>query len=153
VLVDADRRTEPGLGEADVGQREGATGDVGAEPGPFEAGRALGVPPVPGVEVAGRPVGQAEQAGRRQQLASTPVTFDYRAGRTGGRLERAVADAGDNFVGAVTTVLIVLVTLLPWLAALLLLWLAWRWLRRRIPLLRPEPRPAPGAEPSPPPEA
>lgn len=85
--------------------------------------------------------GEAEQTGRRQLLASTPVVFDYRAGKTGSRLERAVADAGDNFVGAATTVLIVLVTLLPWLAALLLLWLAWRWLRRRVPLLRREPGP------------
>jgi hypothetical protein len=96
--------------------------------------------------------GQAEQTGRRQQLASTPVVFDYRAGRTGTRLEKAVADAGDNFVGAATTMLVVLVTLLPWLAALLLLWLLWRWLRLRIPLLRPQPRYS-AAEPSPPPEA
>lgn len=93
--------------------------------------------------------GQAEQTGRRQLLASTPVTFDYRAGKTGSRLERAAADAGDNFVGAAITVLIVLVTLLPWLVALLLLWLAWKWLRRRIPLLRWEPRHQ-AAEASPP---
>lgn len=97
-------------------------------------------------------VGQVEQTERRQQLASTPVIFDYRAGKTGSRLEKAVADAGDNFVGAATTVLVVLVTLLPWLVALLLLWLLWRWLRLRIPLLRPQPRYG-TAEPSPPPEA
>ncbi|HYJ82148.1 MAG TPA: DUF4349 domain-containing protein [Allosphingosinicella sp.] len=96
--------------------------------------------------------GQAEQTGRRQRLASTPVVFDYRAGKTGSRLEKAVADAGDNFVGAATTMLVVLVTLLPWLAALLLLWLLWRWLRLRIPLLRPQPRYG-SAEPTPPPEA
>ncbi|HEX8261824.1 MAG TPA: DUF4349 domain-containing protein [Allosphingosinicella sp.] len=92
--------------------------------------------------------GQAEQTGRRQRLASTPVVFDYRAGKTGTRLERAIADAGDNFAGAAITVLVVLVTLLPWLAALLLLWLLWRWLRRRIPLLQRST--APAAEPSPP---
>lgn len=96
--------------------------------------------------------GQAEQTGRRQQLASTPLVFDYRAGKTGTRLERAVADAGDNFVGAATTLLVVLVTLLPWLVALLLLWLLWRWLRLRIPLLRPQPRYG-TPEPSPTPEA
>ena len=96
--------------------------------------------------------GQAEQTGRRQLLASTPVVFDYRAGKTGTRLEKAVADAGDNFVGAAITVLVILVTLLPWLVALLLLWLLWRWLRLRIPLLRPQPRYG-TAEPSPPPEA
>jgi hypothetical protein len=76
-------------------------------------------------------VGQSDQTGRRQLLASTPVTFDYRAGKTGSRLERAVADALDNFASAGITALIVLVTLLPWLGLLLLLWLAWRWLNRR----------------------
>lgn len=75
--------------------------------------------------------GQAEQTGRRQLLASTPVTFDYQAGKTGTRLERAVADAGDNFAGAATTLLIVLVTLLPWILALLLTGLAARWASRR----------------------
>ncbi len=79
-------------------------------------------------------VGQSEQTGRRQMLANTPVTFDYRAGKTGSRLERAVADAADNFASAGITALIVLVTLLPWLVLLLLLWLAWRWLNRRFRL-------------------
>lgn len=78
--------------------------------------------------------GQAEQTHRRQLLASTPVVFDYKAGKTGGRLERAVADAADNFAGAGITALIVLVTLLPWLVLLLLLWLLWRWLNRRFGL-------------------
>lgn len=92
--------------------------------------------------------GQAEQTGRRQQLASTPVTFDYRAGKTGGRLERAVADAGDNFAFAGTTVLVLLVTLLPWILALLLIWLLARWTNRRFDLGFG--RPAARAEPSPP---
>jgi hypothetical protein len=86
--------------------------------------------------------GQAEQTQRRQLLASTPVVFDYRAGKTGGRIERAVADAADNFAGAGITAVIVLVTLLPWLVILLLLWLLWRWLNRRFGLTGryPEPR-------------
>jgi hypothetical protein len=85
---------------------------------------------------------QAEQTQRRQLLASTPVVFDYQAGKTGSRLERAVADAADNFTGAGITALIVLVTLLPWLVLLLLLWLLWRWLNRRFGLTGryPEPR-------------
>lgn len=78
--------------------------------------------------------GQSEQTQRRQLLASTPVVFDYRAGKTGSRLERAIADAADNFTGAAITALIVLVTLLPWLVLLLLLWLLWRWLNRRFGL-------------------
>jgi hypothetical protein len=77
---------------------------------------------------------ETEQTGRRQQLASTPVVFDYRAGKTGSRLERAVADASDNFLGAATTLLIVLVTLLPWLLALVLIGLLVRWIARRFPL-------------------
>jgi uncharacterized protein DUF4349 len=75
--------------------------------------------------------GQAEQTGRREQLASTPVTFDYRAGDTHGRLRQAAEDAGDNFVRALTVLLIVLVTLLPWAVAVFLLWLGARWLNRR----------------------
>ncbi|HEX8224525.1 MAG TPA: DUF4349 domain-containing protein [Allosphingosinicella sp.] len=75
--------------------------------------------------------GQAEQTGRRQQLASTPVVFDYRAGKTGSRLERALADAGDNFAFAATTLLILLVTMLPWVVTLLLIGLAARWVARR----------------------
>ncbi|MET1113110.1 MAG: DUF4349 domain-containing protein [Allosphingosinicella sp.] len=87
-------------------------------------------------------VGQSEQTGRRQMLANTPVTFDYRAGKTGSRLERGIADALDNFAGAAITALIVLVTLLPWIVLLLLLWLLWRWLNRRfnIAARRAEPR-------------
>ena len=86
--------------------------------------------------------GQSEQTGRRQLLANTPVTFDYKAGKTGSRLERGVADALDNFAGAAITALIVLVTLLPWLVLLLLLWLLWRWLNRRFGFTGryPEPR-------------
>ena len=90
--------------------------------------------------------GQAEQTQRRQLLASTPVVFYYRAGKTGSRLERAVADAADNFTGAGITALIVLVTLLPWLVLLLLLWLLWRWLNRRFGLTGRYPDPREPAE-------
>ena len=94
--------------------------------------------------------GQAEQTGRRQLLANTPVTFDYRAGKTGSRLERAVADALDNFAAAGITVLIVLVTLLPWFVALLLLWLLWRWVNRRFRITGRHPEPRERAEAIPP---
>ncbi len=93
--------------------------------------------------------GQSEQTGRRQLLANTPVTFDYKAGKTGTRLERAVADAADNFAGAGITALIVLVTLLPWLVLVLLLWLLWRWLNRRFGLTGRYPEPSEPAETSP----
>jgi hypothetical protein len=92
---------------------------------------------------------ETEQTGRRQQLATTPVSFDYRAGKTGSRIERAIADAADNFAGAAITVLILLVTLLPWLAVLLLLWLLWRWLNRRFRITGKYPEPLEAVEPSP----
>ncbi|HEX8513252.1 MAG TPA: DUF4349 domain-containing protein [Allosphingosinicella sp.] len=92
---------------------------------------------------------ETEQTGRRQQLATTPVSFDYRAGKTGSRLERAIADAADNFAGAAITALIVLVTLLPWLVVLLLLWLLWRWLNRRFRIAGRYPEPREPVEPSP----
>ncbi|HEY0130940.1 MAG TPA: DUF4349 domain-containing protein [Allosphingosinicella sp.] len=94
--------------------------------------------------------GQAEQTQRRQLLASTPVVFEYQAGKTGSRLERAVADAADNFAGAAITAAIVLVTLLPWLVLLLLLWLLWRWLNRRFGITGRYPEPREPAEASPP---
>jgi hypothetical protein len=93
--------------------------------------------------------GQSEQTQRRQLLASTPVVFDYQAGKTGSRLERAIADAADNFTGAGITALIVLVTLLPWLILLLLLWLLWRWLNRRFGLTGHYPERREPAETSP----
>lgn len=83
--------------------------------------------------------GQTEQAGRRAQLATTPVHFAYRAGDTRGDLAQALDNAGETFVAGATMVLIALVFLLPWALALLLLWLAWRWIRRRIPVLAPIP--------------
>jgi hypothetical protein len=92
---------------------------------------------------------ETEQTGRRQQLASTPVSFEYRAGKTGSRLERAVADAADNFAGAGITALIVLVTLLPWLVLLLLLWLLWRWVNRRFRIAGRHSEPQGAAEPIP----
>ena len=75
--------------------------------------------------------GEAGQTGRREQLASTPVTFDYQAGDTHGPLREAIEESGDNFAGALAMLLIVLVTLLPWAVALFLLWLGARWLNRR----------------------
>ena len=75
--------------------------------------------------------GQAEQTGRREQLASTPVTFDYRAGDTHGPLRRAIEESGDNFAGGLAMLLIVLVTLLPWLVAIAMIVLGARWVKRR----------------------
>jgi hypothetical protein len=75
--------------------------------------------------------GEAEQTGRREQLASTPVTFDYQAGATHGPLWEAIEESGDNFAGGLAMLLIVLVTLLPWLIAIGLIVLVVRWVNRR----------------------
>lgn len=89
--------------------------------------------------------GQSEQTGRRQQLASTPVTFDYRAGDTHGPLRQAIEESGDNFAGALAMLLIVLVTLLPWAVAAFLIWLGLRWVNRRFLGGGRSPGPAPEA--------
>ena len=74
---------------------------------------------------------EANQGERREMLARTPVTFAYRSGDTAGPIERALEQSGDNLVGGLAMLLIVLVTLLPWAAIILVIGLAIRWLRRR----------------------
>lgn len=75
--------------------------------------------------------GDAAQAERREMLASTPVLFRYEAGDTKGPLARALDRAGTNFVDALTVILVVAVTLLPFALILLFIWLLARWVRRR----------------------
>lgn len=78
---------------------------------------------------------ETSQAERREMLANTPVHFTYRAGDTGGPLAQALDRSGENFVSGLAAILVVLITLLPWAVAILLIWLAGRWLRRRFPAL------------------
>jgi hypothetical protein len=74
---------------------------------------------------------------QQESLATTPMVFQYQAdGAAAGPGERqtvaeAAARAGDNFLGGVTILLIVLVTLLPWAFAALLAAAAFRFARRR----------------------
>ena len=75
--------------------------------------------------------GDAAQAERREMLARTPVVFKYEAGDTKGTLGRALDRAGSNFVDALTVILVLAVTLLPFAIVLFAAWLLWRWLRRR----------------------
>ena len=74
---------------------------------------------------------EASQGDRREMLARTPVTFSYRSGDTAGPLARALEQSGDNLVGGLAMLLIVLITLLPWAAIILVIGLGIRWLRRR----------------------
>ena len=75
---------------------------------------------------------------QQESLATTPMVFDYAAadGAAAGYGERptlaqAARNAGDNFLGGVNILLIVLVTLLPWALAALAAWAAGRAVRTR----------------------
>ena len=83
---------------------------------------------------------RATRAGRTQKqesLARTPVVFRYGAGEYApgfeddGPIGGALGRAGDNLVTGVAALLVILITLLPWLLVILLGWLGWRQLRRR----------------------
>lgn len=83
---------------------------------------------------------RAQRESRREQeesLATTPMVFQYGSGElvpgfdNEPSIQRAAERAGDNFVDGVAMVLIILVTLLPWLFVALLGWWAVRLVRRR----------------------
>lgn len=73
----------------------------------------------------------------RQSLATTPVVFNYASGELADNLDgrpsigRAAERAGDNFLYGLTIMFILAVTLAPWLLLALLVWLAFRFARRR----------------------
>jgi hypothetical protein len=85
-----------------------------------------------------------QQRGRRAQLATTPVVFTYHAGDTLGAIPRALERAGENFLSGVSMLLILIISLLPWLAAALGAFVIWRLVRRPLQRLLhvTEPRPA-----------
>lgn len=75
---------------------------------------------------------------QQDMLATTPMVFDYAAAdgvpsAFGERptVAQAARNAGDNFLGGVNILLIVLVTLLPWALAALAAWAAVRTARKR----------------------
>ena len=84
---------------------------------------------------------RATRAERQESLAKTPMVFNYGSGDvipgfdTRSSLSTALDRASENFVGGVAAMLVIFVTLLPWvLLGLLLFWLFRRirktWLRR-----------------------
>jgi hypothetical protein len=82
---------------------------------------------------------------QQESLATTPMVFEYAAAdgapATFGErptVAEAARNAGDNFLGGVTILLIVLVTLLPWALAALAAWAGFRFARRRWFPNRPE---------------
>jgi hypothetical protein len=91
---------------------------------------------------------RATRAESRESLAKTPMVFNYGSGDVvpgfddRSPIRTALKDAGDNIVGAIATMLVIGLTLLPW--ALLLLLLAWlyrRFLRGSIARLGVAPGP------------
>ncbi|HZF93465.1 MAG TPA: hypothetical protein VEZ20_01190 [Allosphingosinicella sp.] len=72
-----------------------------------------------------------------ETLATTPMSFVYGSGDLvpGFAEDRPIGDAldqaGKNLLGGIAVLLVILVTLLPWLAVALLGWLAYRGVRRR----------------------
>ena len=83
---------------------------------------------------------RATQAGKRQQeesLARTPVVFRYGAGEYAPGFEdaspipTAFERAGENLVAGLAALVVIVITLLPWVAIGLIGFLAWRRLRRR----------------------
>ena len=92
---------------------------------------------------------RATQAGKRdkeESLARTPVVFRYGAGdyapgfEDNAPIATAFERAGDNLVGGFAALVVILITLAPWLLIAALGWLGWRrfgrrWVRRDEPQL------------------
>lgn len=70
--------------------------------------------------------GKAERADRQESLAKTPMSFAYEAGDVAPGVRRSLSDGVGNVVAALEWMLLVLLTLLPWLAVGGLVWWGWR---------------------------
>ena len=73
----------------------------------------------------------------QESLATTPMTFVYGSGDlvpgfdTRRPLRESLRQAVDNFLAGASVLLVIVVTLLPWVLLALLGWLTVRWVRRR----------------------
>jgi len=87
---------------------------------------------------------------QEQRLATTPILFRYGSGTLapgpgrGPTVGEATARAANNFLGVLKAILIVFVSISPWVLTLLLLWLGFRAARKRWPA-----RPAAATETAP----
>ena len=95
---------------------------------------------------------RSNRAGRtanQETLATTPMAFHYGSGElipgfdTRSPIRAALEQSWDNLIAGVATLLLILITLLPWAALALLGWWAARRLRPRIEQLGLRPQPAP----------
>lgn len=78
---------------------------------------------------------------QQASLATTPMTFEYGSGNFGSDrpdFGDAAASAWDGFLWGLYALFVTLVALLPWIVAGVLVWLAVRAMRRRLPPLRRE---------------
>jgi hypothetical protein len=88
--------------------------------------------------------GQATKAGAALKLASTPMNFGYESGDvdpgfSDGPILGAIKDGWANIIGGVAVLLVLLISLAPWVATLLfLLWL-WRRFGHRLGLRSEQP--------------
>ncbi len=83
---------------------------------------------------------RATREERRESLAKTPMVFQYGSGNVApgfdnrSPLKTALEEAGDNLVSGFATLLVILITLLPW--AILLFFLIWLFRKFGGPLRR-----------------
>jgi len=81
---------------------------------------------------------RATRMERREALARTPVVFRYGSGDlapgfdSDAPIAGALEDAWDNLVGGIAALILIVATLLPWLALLGLGWLGVRRIRQRL---------------------
>jgi hypothetical protein len=95
-------------------------------------------------EITGTEVSPAAAGAElREALAATPMAFHYGSGElipgfdTRGPIRAAIARAGENFISGVSTLLVVLITLLPWAGLALAGWWLVSLLRTRFSWLLP----------------
>jgi Domain of unknown function (DUF4349) len=98
---------------------------------------------------------QNDRSDQEELLATTPMTFNYGSGRFAPGEQRpslrvALDRAVNGFLYGGTLLLVILITLLPWIAAGLLIWALVAFVRRRW-FRRPAPATPAGAAPDEPP--
>ncbi|MEA3032404.1 MAG: hypothetical protein QOH86_420 [Sphingomonadales bacterium] len=77
---------------------------------------------------------RATRTEKEAMLATTPMSFSYQSGDMAPGVRRSLSQGFDNLLGALEWMLLALITLAPWIAVALLVWLGWR-------RFRPRPRP------------
>jgi hypothetical protein len=72
---------------------------------------------------------QDTRAEQEESLATTPMTFTYETGDTGPSLGQAAKNAKASFLTGISVLLVVLITLLPWLALAGVVWMLIRFVK------------------------